>query len=108
MVLKTDSTLFLIRMKGVNDLAPLLSNAKAYRLRYESKVGVVLQTDSGRRKINELLEYTTVDPADTTQKIRMFISPGRHSLDEDIRSGTGVSTYVFFSDYRPAQSVVKK
>jgi hypothetical protein len=99
-LIKNDCTLFLLPMAGVNDLAPLLSTIKAYRLHYEMTVGVVLQTDTGRKKIDELLEYTAVDLADTTTKIRMFISTRRHSLDEHIRSGTGPEKYIFFDDLK--------
>ena len=99
-VVKSDSTLFLILMDSVDDRAGLLSSVKTYRVHYERTVGVVLQTDTGRKKINELLEYMAVDPADTTQHIRMFISVRRHSLDEYIRSGTGLEKYLFFSDLK--------
>jgi hypothetical protein len=99
-VIKKDSTLFLLPMAGVNDLGPQLSTIKRYRLHYEMTVGVLLQTDSGRKKIDEQLKYTAVDLADTTARIRMFISTRRHNIDEHIRSGAGPERYIFFEDLK--------
>ena len=97
-VVKNDSTLFLMKMDGADNIIPLTSNLTAYRLHYLMTVGTYLSGDNGRKKIDEQLFYNAVDLSDTTQKMRMFISPGRHSLNEFVGSGTGHDKFIFFSD----------